>query len=32
VLFGSLQKITAQLGLNPVLITAANSTGGVMGK
>ena len=32
-LFGSLQKITAQqLGLNPVLITAANSTGGVMGK
>ncbi len=33
VLFGSLQKITAQqLGLNPVLITAANSSGGVMGK
>jgi lactate permease len=33
VLFGSLQKITAQqLGLSPVLITAANSTGGVMGK
>ena len=33
VLFGSLQKITAQqLGLDPVLITAANSTGGVMGK
>jgi lactate permease len=33
VLFGSLQKITAQqLGLNPVLITASNSTGGVMGK
>jgi lactate permease len=33
VLFGGLQKITAQqLGLNPVLITAANSTGGVMGK
>ncbi len=33
VLFGSLQKITAeQLHLNPVLITAANSTGGVMGK
>jgi lactate permease len=32
-LFGSLQKITAnQLGLNPVLITVANSTGGVMGK
>jgi len=33
VLFGSLQKITAQqLGLSPVLICAANSTGGVMGK
>jgi lactate permease len=33
VLFGSLQKITAQqLGFNPVLIVAANSTGGVMGK
>ena len=33
VLFGSLQKITAQqLGLSPILITAANSTGGVMGK
>jgi lactate permease len=32
-MFGSLQKITAQqLGLDPVLITAANSTGGVMGK
>ena len=32
-LFGSLQKITAQqLHLDPVLITAANSTGGVMGK
>jgi lactate permease len=32
VLFGSLQKITAQqLGLDPVLITTANSTGGVMG-
>jgi lactate permease len=32
-LFGSLQKITAmQIGLNPVLITVANSTGGVMGK
>ncbi|MBX9788364.1 MAG: lactate permease LctP family transporter [Pirellulales bacterium] len=32
-LFGSLQKVTAeQLGLNPVLIAAANSTGGVMGK
>jgi lactate permease len=33
VLFGSLQKITAQqLGFNPVLICTANSTGGVMGK
>jgi len=33
VLFGSLQRITAeQLGLNPVLIATANSTGGVMGK
>ena len=33
VLFGSLQKITAQqLGLDPILITTANSTGGVMGK
>jgi lactate permease len=33
VLFGSLQKITAeQLGLNPILLTTANSTGGVMGK
>lgn len=33
VLFGSLQKITAQqLGLNPILIITANSTGGVMGK
>jgi lactate permease len=33
VLFGSLQKITAQqLGLNPILIAASNSTGGVMGK
>ena len=33
VLFGSLQKITAQqLGFNPVLIATANSTGGVMGK
>jgi len=32
-LFGNLQRITAeQLGLNPILITAANSTGGVMGK
>src|SRR5262249_7464920 len=33
VLFGSLQKITAQqLNLNPILICTANSTGGVMGK
>jgi lactate permease len=33
VLFGSLQTITArQLGLDPVLMAAANSTGGVMGK
>jgi hypothetical protein len=33
VLFGSLQKITAQqLGLDPILITTANSTGGVMGR
>ncbi|MDA8441907.1 MAG: L-lactate permease [Peptococcaceae bacterium] len=32
-LFGSLQQITAQqLGLNPLLIVTANSTGGVMGK
>jgi len=32
-LFSSLQKITAQqLGLDPVLMTAANSAGGVMGK
>ncbi len=33
VLFGGLQKITAsQLGLNPILTAAANSSGGVMGK
>ena len=33
VLFGNLQKITAmKLGLNPILMAAANSTGGVMGK
>jgi lactate permease len=33
VLFGSLQKISArQIGLSPVLMGAANSTGGVMGK
>jgi lactate permease len=32
-LFGSLQRITAEkLGINPVLIVASNSTGGVMGK
>jgi len=33
VLFGSLQKITAQqIGLSPNLMAAANTTGGVMGK
>ena len=33
VLFGSLQKITAeQTGVSPVLMAAANSSGGVMGK
>jgi lactate permease len=33
VLFGDLQKITAtKLGLNPILMASANSTGGVMGK
>ena len=33
VLFGNLQKVTAQqLGLSPVLMAAANSSGGVMGK
>jgi lactate permease len=33
VLFGSLQKITAQqVNVSPVLMCAANSTGGVMGK
>src|SRR5271169_5328773 len=33
VLFGSLQKISAQqIGLSPVLMSAANSAGGVMGK
>ena len=32
-LFGNLQRITAErLGLNPILIVTANSTGGVMGK
>ncbi len=33
VLFGSLQRITAErLGFDPVLMSAANSSGGVMGK
>ncbi len=33
VLFGGLQKLTAEkLGLNPILMASANSTGGVMGK
>lgn len=33
VLFGGLQKVTAeQLGINPVLMASANSSGGVMGK
>jgi lactate permease len=33
VLFGGLQKVTAQqLGLDPILMAAANSSGGVMGK
>src|SRR5690242_15936823 len=33
VLFGNLQKITSeQLGLSPVLMAAANASGGVMGK
>jgi lactate permease len=33
VLFGSLQRITSeQLGLSPTLMSAANSSGGVMGK
>jgi lactate permease len=33
VLFGGLQKMTAeQVGINPVLMAAANSSGGVMGK
>jgi lactate permease len=32
-MFGGLQRITAQqLGLNPILTAAANTTGGVMGK
>jgi lactate permease len=33
VLFGGLQRVTSeQLGLNPVLMASANSSGGVMGK
>jgi len=33
VMFGSLQKLTAQqIGVSPVLMASANSTGGVMGK
>jgi lactate permease len=33
ILFGNLQRITAeQLGLSPILMSAANSSGGVMGK
>lgn len=33
VLFGNLQRITAEkLGINPILMASANSTGGVMGK
>jgi lactate permease len=33
VLFGSLQKLTAQqIGVSPVLMASANSAGGVMGK
>jgi lactate permease len=33
VLFGNLQKVTAlKLGLDPILMASANSTGGVMGK
>ena len=33
ILFGNLQKITSgQLGISPVLMAAANSSGGVMGK
>jgi len=33
VLFGSLQRITAQqIGVSPILMAAANSSGGVMGK
>ena len=33
ILFGNLQKFTAtELGLNPILMASANTTGGVMGK
>jgi lactate permease len=33
ILFGNLQRITSeQLGLSPILMSAANSSGGVMGK
>jgi lactate permease len=33
VLFGNLQQITAQaVGISPILASAANSSGGVMGK
>ncbi len=33
VLFGNLQRVTAEkLGLNPILMASANTTGGVMGK
>src|SRR5262249_17876843 len=33
VLFGGVQRVTAeQIGLNPILMGAANSSGGVMGK
>src|SRR5581483_6015267 len=33
ILFGNLQQVTArQLGISPVLASAANSSGGVMGK
>ncbi len=32
-LFGNLQRVTAErLGLNPILMASANSSGGVMGK
>ncbi len=33
VLFGNLQRVTAEkLGLSPILMASANTTGGVMGK